>query len=222
MNLFHQHKNTKKQAVSLLDRLSTGLGIFGGCLLIASLMQPKNPANSGRLLAAIAFFGVSVGVERIREDEVASLDRAEELEKDVKSERIRKETVIGEKLKEFQEAEELYSLIPIDRHEEFAEVIGVKPPNYEARQALQQAQQQQQPQTATATMADPTGEFDPEVTQQQTEAAHYLVPASLVENWFEGMAGRLPQGLIDEWRSNPGKAIEVDGTSVKIIRGEQS
>jgi hypothetical protein len=220
MNLFHQHKTAKKQSVSLFDRLSTGLGIFGGCLLLACLMQPKNPANSGRLLAAIAFFGVSVAVERIREDEVASLDRAEGLEKEVKSERIRKEIQIGEKLKEIDEAEQLYGLIPIDRHEEFAEVIGVRPPNYEARQALQQAQQQ--PQTATATMADPTGDFDPEAAQPTTEPAHYLVPAALVDSWFEAKAGKLPQELIDIWRSNPGKAIEVNNGKASIIRGEQS
>lgn len=213
MNLFHQHKQSKAQSVSLYDRISAGLGIMGGLLIATSLMQPKANANPGRLLAAVAFFGASVAVERIRSDDVQSLDRADEVEKEIKSERIRRQIKAGEFLKAIDEAEELYSLIPIDRHEEFADVIGVKPPNIEARQAMQPVTQQ-----ATATMNDPTGDFDPETepVKQQWGFVH----AEFVESWFQEMGDRIPQGLVDEWRSRPGSAIAVEGSNVKIIRGE--
>jgi hypothetical protein len=219
--LLKEHEQKKKNQVSLLDRISMGLGAMGGCLIIACILQPGSNANSARLVAGFSFFAASVGAERVREEDVESLERAIGLQKEIKSERIRLDVALNEKLHRIDYAEAVFAVAPIDRHVEIAQELGVAPPNYEARQPKQSQPAAAAPASPTATMPDPTGDFDPEPPEPGSIGQEWgFISAEFVEDWFKKMGSQLPQGLINEWRDRPGEAIEVDGVNVKIIRGK--
>jgi hypothetical protein len=223
--LLQEHKQNKISRVSLLDRLSLGLGIMGGLLIMFSISQPKNPANGLRLLFGLGFFTASVACEHIRKPEEESLERTEELEKNLKSGRITDEVAAQEAIYKLQKAEELYAVTPIDRHPYLAEVLEIPPPNLEARKQQAAASAGVTVETAArAVPADPTGSFDPEIGRSpsqptQSDPTDYFVPAALVKTWFEGQGDRIPQGLKDAWKESPGMGISVEGNNVKIITG---
>jgi len=222
--LLQEHKQKKVSRVSLLDRLSLGLGVMGGLLIMFSISQPKNPANGLRLLFGLGFFTASVACEHIRKPEEESLDKTEELERNLKSGRITDEVAAQEAIYKLQKAEELYATTPIDRHSYLAEILEIPPPNLEARKQAVSPANATVETAARVVPADPTGGFDPEIDrspsqQVQVDPTDYFVPAALVQTWFDGQGDRIPQGLKDAWKQNPGMGISVEGGNVRIITG---
>jgi len=216
-----EHKAKKEKRVNGWDIISAGLGISGWLMIAISAIQPKNPVNMLRLSTAfVILFPVSVGAERLREDDLLSLDRATDYEKALISDRLRFDTVIGEELHRIRTAEEVFAQVPVDRQLEIAQKIGVAPPNYAARQVDPIVQSLHQPiptQTATEEV-DPTGDFDPEdQADQREDSGSRFIMAANVEAWFEEMGDRAPKSLIDEWAKSPGAGIEITDGQAFVV-----
>jgi hypothetical protein len=217
MSKLQEHKQLKAHKVNGWDIISAGLGIAGTLLIGISAIQPKNPINIVRVPFSFLLFAGSVTAERLRESDLLSLDRALEYEKAIKSERIKIDTTLQERLHHIQAAEEFYAQVPIDRHAEVAAIVGMNPPNYAARQSdpLVQAMSEPVSQTAIAEEVEPTGD-DPE-----TKESSFIVAANVAE-WFEQMGDRAPESLLNEWKQKPGIGIEITDGQAFVVRGQDA
>lgn len=220
MKLLQKHKTEKEKRISEFTLIEWGLTFGAVVITLTSLAQPKNPANALRLPAAFVMFGASCLVERLRESDLLSHDRATEYEKNVKSERIQLDTVMHEELHKLEKIEDFFARIPIDRHAEMAQKLGVQPPNYAARQTdtLLQSQPQNAAIATESKLPDPTGDFDPESESESSNSGMMLIPAERVQQWFEQMGELCPESLRREWAETPGKFIEINDGTARILR----
>lgn len=221
-----EHKNKKAYKVQGFDIISTGLNIAGWLLLATSAMQPKNPVNIARLGLSFGLFSASVITERLRESDLLSLDRATDYEKVLIGDRLKLDAVITEELHKLEVAESVFAQVPIDRHMEIAQKIGVAPPNYAARQVDPIAQSLSQPQTQTVVEdeVDPTGDFDPESRSQEREdSGSRFILAENVDSWFQEIkkSGEYKpdaiEALMNEWEESGGIGIEVSDNRAFVI-----
>ena len=227
-----QHQSEKHQAVKGWDIVSTGLGLMGMALMLTSICQPKSPINALRLPAALVMMVGSVGAERLRETDLLSLDEALNFQNAIKTEKIKKDTMLRETIADLQDEEHLFNSVPVDRWSDIAQRTGIMPPNLEARSALQnQAVPQALPEppvqgTATATIeSDPCeGGYDPEGLDDSTieTVQDCLIFAANVEAWFAEKGDAAPDSLIAEWRSAPGIAIKVEDGQASIVRSKNA
>ena len=224
------HKDEKHQAVRGWDILSSVLGVMGGSLLIFSIGQPKAPLNALRIPTALIMLSGSVIAERLRETDLLSLDEAVKFQKDIKTEKIKKDTMMRETIADLQYEEHLFNSVPVDRWSDLSQRTGIMPPNLEARNAVQnQSPPQALPEppvqgSTTATIEpDPCeGGYDPEALDDSPveSAQDCLVFAAHVEAWFAEKGDDAPDSLVDEWRSAPGIAIKVEDGQASIVRAK--
>lgn len=226
-----QHSEEKKQAVRGWDILSTGLGLMGMALMASSLCQPKEVLNSIRLPTALVLMVGSLGAERLRESDLLSLDEAVSFQKAIKTEKIKKDTMLRETIDDLRSEEELFQSVPVDRWSDISQRTGIMPPNLEARNsnpAIAPSELSEPPVqgTATATIEpDPcTGGYDPEGDIEPNEATvnDCLIFAANVDAWFNEKGDDVPDSLISEWRENPGIAIKVVDGIASIVRGKSN
>lgn len=227
-----QHSEEKKQAVRGWDILSTGLGLMGMALIASSLCQPKEILNAIRLPTALVLMIGSVGSEKLRESDLLSLDEAVNFQKSIKTEKIKKDTMLRETIDDLRAEEELFQSVPVDRWSDIAQRTGIMPPNLEARSANSNpaiAQSVEAPEppvqgTSTATIEpDPCiGGYDPEgdIGFNETTVNDCLIFAANVEAWFNEKGDDMPDSLIAEWRETPGIAIKVLDGIASIVRGD--
>lgn len=228
-----QHSEEKKQAVRGWDILSTGLGLMGMALMASSLSQPKEILNAIRLPTALVLMVGSVGAEKLRESDLLSLDEAVNFQKAIKTEKIKKDTMLRETIDDLQFEEELFQSVPVDRWSDIAQRTGIMPPNLEARSAnsnpaIVQAELPEPPVQGAATATidpDPCiGGYDPEIGIEPNETTVHdcLIFAANVEAWFNEKGDDVPDSLISEWREKPGIAIKVVDGIASIVKGEVS
>ena len=227
-----QHAAEKKQAVRRWDILSTGLGLMGMLLMLASMCNPGANINAVRLPTALVLMIASVGSEKLRESDLLSLDEAVNFQKSIKTEKIKKDTMLRETIDDLQFEEELFHSVPVDRWSDLTQRTGIMPPNLEARSAMQnQASPQGLPEPpaqgmATATIEpDPCeGGYDPEsLDDRPVETVQdCLIFAANVEAWFAEKGDDAPDSLVDEWRSAPGIAIKVEDGQASIVRSKNA
>ena len=226
-----QHAAEKKHAVRGWDILSTGLGLMGGALMLASMCNPGAKINAVRLPMALVLMVGSVGAEKLRESDLLSLDEAVSFQKTIKTEKIKKDTMLRETIADLRDEEELFGSVPVDRWSDIAQRTGIMPPNLEARNsnpAIAPSELSEPPVQgiATATIEpDPcTGGYDPEGDIEPTETTmnDCLVFAANVEAWFNEKGDDVPDTLIAEWTENPGIAIKVEDGIASIVRSEVS
>ena len=230
------HKGEKHQSVRGWDILSFGLGTMSGLLIVVSVAQPKTPLNALRIPTALVMSIGSVIAERLRENDLLSLDEALGFQKAIKTEKIRKDVMMRETIADLQDEEHLFKSVPVDRWSDIAERTGIMPPNLEARSAMQNqaATQQVLPEppvqgTATATIdpeTDPCeGGYDPEGLDDDRTVETVqdcLIFAANVEAWFAEKGDAAPDSLVNEWRSAPGIAIKVENGQASIVRSKNA
>ena len=228
------HKSEKQESVRGWDILSFGLGSMGWALVFFSIGQPGNPANALRLPAALGMAIGSVVAEQLRESDLLSLDAAVKFQQSIKTEKIKKNTLMRETIGDLRDEEDWFNSAPVDRWSDIAERTGIMPPNLEARLALQnQAMTQTLPEppvqgTATATIdpeTDPCeGGYDPEGLDDSAvdDVQDCLVFAANVEAWFAEKGDAAPDSLVNEWRSAPGIAIKVENGQASIVRSKNA
>ena len=221
MSVLDNHAKQKQDAVNGWDIVSSFLGITGLCLLGSACIQPGHSLNQFRLPGALLLFGASAAAERLRETDLASLDRAVQFRDSIKTERIKRAVLHEQALKDLEEEEQLFQLVPRDRWGAVAEKLGLTPPNYEIRNQ-QQAPQipeplvQGLPQSAAVMEADPCVDgYDPEKDKAINDC---IIFAEQVAQWFEDRLAILPESLIKEWKADPGYAIQVKDGVAKILR----
>lgn len=223
MDKLQQHTLAKKAAVNGWDLISGFFGVTGGCLIMASCIQPKAPINQFRLPAAFLMMAASVGAERLRENDLVSLDKAIEYHSSIKSERIRRNVIHSQILEDLREEDQLFAQVPQGQWPIVAQRLGINPPNYEMRQP--QAQRIAEPEVqGVAPVAvvdrDPCADgYDPEASRDDTATIEdTLIFANQVEQWFSDRAGLIPDSLIAEWRDNPGMGIQIKDGVAEIVR----
>jgi|GEM_PF-1423752 len=226
------HQSEKQESVRGWDILSFVLGAMGGSLIVYSISQPGNPANALRLPTALVMLSGSVIAERLRETDLLSLDEALNFQKSIKTEKIKKDTMLRETIADLQDEEHLFDSVPVDRWSDIAQRTGIMPPNLEARSAMQnQAAPQALPEPPVQGMAvatiepDPCeGGYDPEgLNDNPIETVQdCLIFAANVEAWFAEKEDDAPDSLIAEWRSSPGIAIKVENGQASIVRSKNA
>lgn len=223
------HTAEKHEAVRGWDILSSGLGFTSALLFGACLLNPKEPINAIRIPLIPIFAMASVAAEKLRESDLMSLDQATSFQSSIKTEKIKKHTLLTQTIDDLKIEEELFQSVPMDRWHDLAERTGIKPPNLEARAALQNNTALGQdiipePEVQGATVAtiepDPCSEgYDPEEETQPVEANQdSLIFANQVESWFLEKGDHVPSSLIQEWRENPGIAIKIENGQANIVR----
>lgn len=225
-----QHAEEKRQAVRGWDIVSAGLGLTGFALIMASIANPGAKINAIRLPAAFGMMLASVGAEQLRSTDLLSLNETINFQKAIKTEKIKKDTLLRETIDDLQTEEELFQSVPVDRWTDLAQRTGIAPPNLEARSvnanpAMTAAEMPEPPVqgAATATMEpDPCADgYDPEDASPESEVFQdCLVFAANVEAWFAERGDEVPGSLIAEWRKNPGIAIKVTDGIASIVRGQ--
>ena len=226
------HRLEKQESVRGWDLLSAGLGAMGGVLILFSIGQPGNRANAFRLPVALGMMLGSVAAERLRENDLLSLDEALNFQKSIKTEKIKKEVMMKESIADLRDEEDWFNSAPVDSWSAITERTGIMPPNLESRSAMQnQAVPQSLPEppvqgTVTATIEpDPcAGGYDPEgLDDSPIETVQdCLIFATNVEAWFAEKGDAAPDSLIAEWRSAPGIAIKVENGQASIVRSKNA
>lgn len=238
MDKLQQHTLAKKTAVNGWDLISTFFGIAGGALIAASCVQPKTPINQLRIPAALVMMVASVASEKLRENDLMSLDKAIEYHGTVQSERIRRDVFHSQVLEDLKEEDEIFAKVPRDQWPALAARLGVNPPNYEAREPQQPQRVIPEPQVQSASpfsapsvvvanrAVDPCADgYDPEAPQDRAATTNEvlgdcLVLADQVMEWFAKWGDALPDMLFENWRSNPGLGIQVKDGMATILRGD--
>lgn len=226
-----QHAEEKRQSVRGWDIVSAGFGLTGFALIMASIANPGAKINAIRLPAAFGMMLASIGAEQLRESDLLSLNEAINFQKTIKTEKIKKDTLLRETIDDLQAEEALFQSVPVDRWSDLAQRTGIAPPNLEARSAnanpaTAQAEMPEPPVQGTAPTAimepDPCADgYDPEnVTDESDVCQDCLIFAANVEAWFVERGDEVPDSLIAEWRENPGIAIKVTDGIASIVRGQ--
>lgn len=227
-----QHTEEKRQAVRGWDIVSAGFGLTGFALIMASIANPGAKINAIRLPAAFGMMAASVGAERLRESDLLSLNESINFQKTIKTEKIKKDTLLRETIDDLQTEEALFQSVPVDRWSDLAQRTGIAPPNLEARSAnanpvTAQAEMPEPPVQGTAPTAimepDPCADgYDPEAAAatESNVCQDCLIFAANVEAWFAERGDEVPDSLIAEWRQKPGIAIKVTDGIASIVRGQ--
>ena len=227
-----QHTEEKRQAVRGWDIVSAGFGLTGFALFMASIANPGAKINAIRLPAALGVMIASVGAERSQSSDLLSLNEAVNFQKAIKTEKIKKDTLLRETIDDLQAEEALFQSVPVDRWSDLAQRTGIVPPNLEARSAnanpaTAPAEMPEPPVQGTAPTAtmepDPCADgYDPETSPESEVFQDCLIFAANVEAWFAERGDEVPDSLIAEWRENPGIAIKVTDGIASIVRGQDA